>query len=379
MTVSLESLRTTPKRREFLDLVLGVLSDAGFQLTDWNEGSIQRTFLESSSAVGADVADVVTQIANFCYNRYATGAGLREYSRSSYDNEPQSAQKTQGAAVLTSTAASGYTVEVGQLIGSTDNDVDFTNATAGVLAAGGTLSLQWQAVLAGAAGNVPNNAIKRLKTPLAGVTIANPAGPSGIWYTTSGADLEPAPKLRDRNKTKWGTLNQISMPSDGYRNLALQVPAVTRVYVDDLNPRGPNTLDVYLATANGPASSTELNAAQALFDVKRSPDARPLALAPTPVEQAVVGTVHILRALNTTTKQAEVRKAIDDFLLSVPIGGLVLPPATNGVLAYSELLTAVGQVRGVVGFKPLSPLTDVALLANQIVVPGVHTLTFVSA
>ncbi len=379
MPLSLESIRTSPKRSEFLDLVLGVLSDAGFELTDWNEGSIQRTFLESTSAVGSDVADIVTQIANFCFNRYATGAGLREYSRSSYDNEPQAAQKTQGPATLTSTAASGYTIEVGQLISSTDNDVDFTNTTGGVLTAGGTLILQWQAVLAGAAGNVPNNAIKRLKTPLAGVTVLNPPGGSGIWYTTSGSDPEPSAKLRDRNHTKWATLNQISMPSDGYRNLALQVPAVTRVYVDDLNPRGPNTLDVYLATASGPATSTEIDAAQALFDLKRSPDARPLALAPTPLEVSIVGTVHIQRGLNTTTKQTEVREAIDDFLLGVPIGGVVLPPATNGVLPYSELLTAVGQIRGVVGFRPTSLLTDLALLANQIVVPGLHTLSFISA
>jgi uncharacterized phage protein gp47/JayE len=281
--------------------------------------------------------------------------------------------------VLTSTAVSGYTIEVGQLIASTDNDVDFTNTTGGVLAAGGTLTPQWEALLAGAAGNVPNNAIKRLKTPLAGVTVLNPAGPSGIWYTTSGADPEPAPKMRERNRTKWATLNQINMPSDGYRNLALSIPAVTRVYVDDLNPRGPNTLDVYMATANGPASATEINAAQALFDVKRSPDARPLALAPTPFDQSVIGTVHIARALNTAAKQAEVYKAIDDFLLSVAIGGSLLPPSTNGVIAFSELLAAASSVKGVVGFKPLSPLTDVALLPNHIVVPGLHTLTFLSA
>jgi uncharacterized phage protein gp47/JayE len=325
------------------------------------------------------VSDLVTQIANYCYNRYATGAGLREYSRSSYANEPKPAQQTKGPATLTSKSTSAYVIQVGQLIASTDNDVDFTNTSSGTLAAGGTLELQWQAVLAGAAGNVPNDAIRRLKTPLAGVTVANPAGPSGIWYTTSGADPEPAPTMRERNRTKWGTLNQVSMPSDGYRNLALSVPAVTRVYVDDLNPRGPNTLDVYMATSTGPAGPTELAAAQALFDVKRSPDARPLALAPTPLTQSVLGVVHIARALNTAAKQAEVLKAIDDFLRSVPIGGTVLPPATNGVIPYSELLSAVSTLRGVVGFRPTSISTDVPLLPNQIVVPGVHTLSFISA
>lgn len=379
MPISLESMRQAPKRREMLDWVLGVLSDAGFQLTDWNSGSIQRTFLESASAIGADVASLVTEVANFCYNRYATGGALREYSRSSYGNTPGLAVKTKGPATLASTAASAYTLQVGQLIASTDNDVDFTNVTGGVLPANGTLVLQWEALLGGSGGNVPNNAIKRLKTPLAGVTVSNPAGLSGIWYTTSGADAEPTGKMRDRNTSRWGTLNQVAMPSDGYRFLALSVPAVTRVYIDDQNPQGPGSLDAYLATANGPATSTEINAVQALFDAKKPPGSKPRALAPTPFPQAVAGTVHIRAALNTPAKRQQVLDAIDAFLLSVPIGGVILPPATTGVIPFSELITAVSQIAGVTGFSPTTPTQSVPLTPQQIVTVGAKTLTFLGS
>lgn len=379
MPVSIESMRTPPTRDQMFDSITALLSGLGFQLTDWTTGSIQRTMLLGFSSIAADFASVISQVANFGFNSYALGAALREYSRSSYGNEPGGAVKTKGPITFTSTAGSAYTVEVGQLLMTTPNGVQFRSIQAGTIPAGGTAQLNVEAVLAGSSGNVPNGSISILQTPLAGVTISNPDSGSGIWYTTSGADPESPSKLRARNTAKWGTLNQVAMTSDGYRSLALSIPAITRVYVDDQNPRGPNSIDIYCATATGPASGAELSAVQALFDVKHPPGADPLALAPVLRTQDVYGTVHIRTAMNTPAKRAAIDASVRAYINSLDIGGAVLPPSTTRVMPYSEVVGAITAKAGVVGVHLTMPTTDVALAPIDLVVPGVVQLEYVSA
>lgn len=375
MPVPHETLRTPITQSESLDVVLAALAALGFELTSWHSGSIQRTAFTVVAGIGADFAKLVSKLAGAPYNSYATGAPLREYSRSSYDNEPQIAQKTIGPIKLTASAAAGYTIGVGALIASTETGVEFTNTTGGVLSAGGTLSPTFTALLAGAAGNVPNLAIKVLKTPLAGVTISNIDNGSGVWYTTSGADQDPIAKLRTRNRTRWKTLNQIAMPGDGYVYLALTIAAITRVYVDDQNPRGPNTLDVYAATANGPASGAEIAALQALFNIKKPPSVSVLAKAPTNKTVTVTGQVNVAAALNTPAKLAAIKAKIDQFIQSFPIGGVILPPSTSRIIPHSELIGAITAVPGVVGVTLTSPTTDIAMTPVDLAIPGVNVIT----
>jgi uncharacterized phage protein gp47/JayE len=380
MSLSHQALRTPPTRDEVLDVLLSVLALLGFETSSWQDGSIQRTVFTTVASVGADFAKLGSKIAGFGFNSYATGAPLREYSRSSYDNEPQPAQKTVGPCKLVSTAAVPYAVQVGQLIGATENGVEFGNTTAGTIPAGGSLdTLVFEAKLAGASGNVANNAIKVLKTPLAGVTISNPPGGNGVWYTTSGADPEQVAKLRTRNRTRWGTLNQIAMPSDGFRNLALSIPAITKVYVDDQNPRGPYTLDVYVATSTGPATPTELAAVQSLLNIKKGPTTNVLVLAPTNKVVTVTATIHIQASLNTAAKQAAIRAAIDAFVQALPLGGIILPPSTTRIIPKSELFGAITAIKGVVGVQITTPAGDETMNPIDLATNGVHQLQFLSA
>jgi uncharacterized phage protein gp47/JayE len=379
MTIALEALRIPPTRTEMLDVLLAHLSSLGFQTTSWQSGSIQRTLLTGCAALGADVATLDSKLANFGFNTYSTGAPLREYARSSYDNEPQPAQKTIGPVTLTNTGASSYTIGVGQLLVASATGVEFNNTTGGTLNPGSTLSLTFSALLAGSAGNVPNLAITKLLTPLAGVTVSNPDNGTGVWYTTSGADQETTTKIRERNTTKWRTLNQIAMPGDGYKYLALSVPPITKVYVDDQNPRGPYTLDVYIATANGPATGSEITAVQTLLNIKRGPATNVLVKAPSNKPINITATIHIQASLNTAAKRAAIEAAGDAFIQALPMGGIILPPSTTRIIPKSELIGAYTAVKGVVGVSVSIPVSDVDMTPIDLATVGVKALTFLSA
>lgn len=380
MTVGVDQLRKRLKRTEAIEFVLGQLGALGFTPTNWALDSKQYRFVRAFSTVWSDLTETVRQTVDFALNDFATGTPLRELSRSNYQNIQHPAVNTVGPCVLTNVGTKNYTIGVGEVLVATDAGIEFQNRTGGSLNIGATLTVTVRAVLGGSSGNVANGAIKHLRSSLAGVTVTNPAGVGGApWYTTAGSDEESITSIRQRNRTRITTLNQISLPADGYEFLARSVAGIERVKVDDSNPRGPHTLDVYVATSTGPAGPTDVSNVQAELDAKRSPSCDPLAVAPPTIQLNPVGTVHILSAFNTPARQSEVLNAIQDFCGAVDIGGVILQPSTTGVFPVSELITAMSQIPGVVSVR-LPGLTDFLLTAFEIVEPGdLSGITFLSA
>lgn len=372
MTVGIEQFRQRITRSGAISFVLDQLTALGFQATSWALDSKQYKFVRAFSTVWSDQTETTRQLSGFAYNDFATGTPLTELSRSQFGNFRHQAVKTAGPYKLTNAGTTPYTLIPGQLVVETDARIQFISTTGGSLAAnGGTLTVTIEALKAGAAGNVANESIKRLVTTLAGVTGKNEAGLGGLpWYTTTGADEEPVEAVRQRNRLRITTLNQISLPADGYEFIARSVPGIVRVKVDDSNPRGPHTLDVYCATASGAAGPGDIAAVQAALNAKRSPSCDPLAKAPPTILLNPVGTVHIASAFDTPARRAEVLQALTNFCGSLKLGGKILPPSTTGVLPYSELVTAMSQVPGVESVRLTNLTSDIPLTMFQIVEPG---------
>lgn len=381
MTVGIDQLRKRITRVEAIDFVLQGLTSLGFTATSWSLDSKQYKFVRAFSTVWSDLSETTRQIVGFALNDFATGTPLTELTRSNFGNERNKAIKTVGPYKLTNAGATPYTITTGQLVMKTDAGIEFGNTTGGTLNVGGTLTVTIEAKKAGASGNVASDTIKNFITPLAGVTGTNEAGLGGLpWYTTAGADEEGVTATRKRNSLRITTLNQISLPADGYELLARSVSGIERVKVDDSNPRGPHTLDVYCATASGPAGATDLAAVQALLDAKKSPSCKPLAKAPPVLSLDPVGKIHIQSSFDSTARREEVKQAIRDFCGSFDLGGLVLPPSTTGVLPYSELVTAISDVPGVAAVRLTNPVDDLPLTLFQIVDAGnLDGLTFLPA
>src|SRR5690606_5508813 len=139
----------------------------------------------------------------------------------------------------------------------------FRNTTGGTLNAGGTLTLQWEATLAGSQHNVGNGQVTTLVTSRAGVSISNPDSGSGTWFTTLGQDEESDADLRIRNSTKWATLS-LEWVEAAYVYAARTLGA-RKVKIDATNPRGPGSVDVYLAGDFAVYGTEQMEAFQAGF------------------------------------------------------------------------------------------------------------------
>jgi uncharacterized phage protein gp47/JayE len=203
------------------------------------------------------------------------------------------------------------------------------------------------------------------------VTVTNPSNS----IVQAGADEESDAALQLRNPARWSGLS-IEAPADHYRGLALTVAGVGRCEVDDTNPRGPYTLDVYVAGPDAAAGETVRAAVEALLDTKRSPTADVLVLEPTTQTITVAGTVYIDRAYAASAPAAVVA-AIEDYINTVAIGGEVLTASQNGV-AEDGVKAAIRAVAGVKNVNLTSPSDDITITGFRLAVADTTGLAFVS-
>lgn len=389
--LAFEKLRRPLTRFESIDKLLALLRSLGFETSGWQPGRIQGTLITLFGITHSDLSEVTRFLAEFGSNVFASGDGLTEFARSRFVNERSQAVRTRGPIRLTSTASIPYDIKAGQLIVSTDAGVKFRNLTAGMLAAGSasapsTLSLAWEALIAGDAGNVPLNAVNRMITPLAGVSVANDAG--SPWYTVAGADEESDAVLRQRNRTKWSRMT-VEFVAESYVNIALDAGA-KKVLVHDQNPRGPGTIDVYCAgelAQLGPADMAEIQAEfarRALLTTAAWADpwppgdtSRTATLHPVPLALDVAATLYHDPKVAGATIQDRARTALLDFLRLTPIGGWSYATGLENVVTREdvvELLQAVEGVRTVV-----TSFATVPVPAFAIVTEGAWSLTALAA
>jgi len=343
MALSLEQLRSPPSRDVLLQFLIEQLEALGFPATSWQPGSIQRSLLTTFARVFADVTELVKQLVELGANQLASGAALTAFSRSVYDNIRNPATKTRGPFRLASTAAIPYSLTPGQLLVQNPSGIQFTNVTGGVLPAGGVLAVTFEALLAGANGNIAPGSPLALITPLAGVTVTNPAPAGGTWFTSTGQDQESDANLRLRNRTKWATL-AIETPRDGVLNIALSAsPAVRKVAVNDQNPRGAGTVDVYVSGDLSPLGASDLALVQAKLAARFFGDGnnRVRALTPATVELFVAGVVYFDANFDAAAVRNNVLSAVFNLIAVTPLGGNSFPPGPSHVIAGSDIIAAV--------------------------------------
>lgn len=383
MAVTLAQLRTPISQDDMVQTILDGLAAVGFNTSSWQSGSTQRDIVESVALVLSDLTESVALLSTLGFNESATGEALTEFSLSHYDHTRKPAIRTQGIVKLTDDGGVGPVsinpsdVVVGDL--ATPQHT-FRNLTGGTLPNLGTLTLTFEAEVAGADSNIANGEITELVTAIAGVSVSNTANAPGstTWRSQEGADAESDPTLRERNRSRWGLLS-IAVPADGYINLALGVDGVERAAVDDTNPRGPGTVDVYAAGASGTAGPSEVADVQTAVDARRPVSADVLAIAAAELLQDVDGVIFV----NTNkydgpggVLETAVEDAIDSFINGLDIGGTVLPPGPGGVMPFSELIGAITAVDGVEGVALTNPTADVPIATFEVMVRQNFGLTY---
>jgi uncharacterized phage protein gp47/JayE len=388
MALTVAQLLTPITEDQATTTILDILTSLGFAGTSWQSGSMQLNMVKTLARLVSSFSETIATITQGGFNDEATGGWLTLLSKSHYDNDRIAADFTEGQVLLTSapTAPSSYTIVASQLVvADSIHGYTYRNTTGGTLVPGGTLTLDFIAETAGIARDVTVGTITIMKTPLAGVTCLNPAiTGSSTWITSNGADEESDESLRSRNRTKWATLAP-NPPGEAYEYYTRQAdPSVTRVYVDTDNPRGPGTLDVWIAGANGPLSPGTISDIEDYMDgttdgIPRIGTLHDAQFASAiQYDQAVSGVIYILAAYNTTANQDVIKAAITAAFRAIPIGGVKTPDSLVGKIPIGSIYQAILPNTGVLNWVPTAPTADVPLPSNSVAVPSTTGLSFQS-
>ena len=363
MGLSLQQLLTPTSEDQALASLLATLDALGFTATSWESGSIQRTLVQLLARLYSSSTNTRYAIARGRFNDLAEFDWLTLKSRSDFDNERISAVATQVKMTLSDPLNVGpITIVMSQLVAVDQDAHTYRNITAGTLTVGGSLELTFEAEVPGRA-SFPTTSLS-LATPLAGITaVKSPVNP----IVQVGADAEADPRLRERNRTKWAAL-AYAAPADAYVTWALNASAsVTRAWVDDQNPRGPGTLDLYVAGPTAPVPAPVL--ATVLDYIEGNIDGvwrRPLGsdlqvFSAGSATVAVTGTLYVLPAFDLTATRDAVYDAITSLLEALPVGGTVL---------LAELYRTIMTVAGVRNVHLTAPTSDTTVAATSVPTPS---------
>lgn len=326
----------------------------GVPVTEWisdlNDG---RTIVEVVGQVIGQLEAAFYKILLGFFLEEATGAYLTAFARGFFQIERLGADTTEGMVVFTNSTLIERTIEVDAMIvgtpGAGNSSKTYRAITGGTLkpfdpktGTPGTLVIKVRATGTGEEFNVANLAITDIKTPMAGVTVSNVAGPSGTWITNAGrrdeddGSVSPPLGLKGRCLAKWG-IKGAGATADAYRFWA-QAPInggntspVTRAepasdYDPDAGTFRPNAVTVWLAGPAGPLVAADVASVADNFEhpLQRYPLGTKLFVrSSAAVNVDIAGVVYFYLTYQQPDVQSSVAEAIALFQNDARIGATV--------------------------------------------------------
>jgi uncharacterized phage protein gp47/JayE len=340
---SLEDLLTPVDRASVKATLLGMLTTLDFPVEAWQEKAAARAFVELQSAVGAEQSKSVAAIAAGMHATNARGLFLDARLKSDFDEERGEATAAILSVELTNAGSSNYTKTTGQVSFRASNGRTFTNSEGFTLSSGATAPVAFTADLSGADGNITGTEespqILPLTTPLAGVT-ARYKGE----LVQAGVDAETDPAYRERAITKWATL-RVERIDDAVKNIARSAaPQVVSVSIDSENPRGPGTVNLYLAGQNAPSGSGDVDLVQDALDARffgngtEDQLVQAFAASAAPLN---LDTVVYVKGKTEAAALTELSTAWTDFVEGIPVGGFDLSPGPTHIVLREQMAAAL--------------------------------------
>ncbi len=387
MAYTLADLLSPPTEAAMNTTLLAGLTSLGFPVTSWPSGGAGRTLVQAFARVLSDALGLVGNVARGSLLDLAPGTDpgspgdwLTLYAASHYGLTRRAA--TFAVVKVRLSAASGagpYTITPGQLWATSSAGRRYNSAnTSNVVVSAGpsTVDLELRAENPGAAWNLGIGASLTLETPLPGVTaltIESDTG-SGTAMVTAGTDQERDAALRARCRSRWATIG-LQHTADAYDALARQVPSVgdplvslvTRTKVDDTNPRGAGTVNVWIAGEAGPLDAPEEAAVDAYLQARKSVTADLQVENATAVPVNVTATIYVR---NNSSAADDAEDRLTAAINAVAIGGTVY---------RAQLLEELMGPAGVFNAVITSPTGDTALAANEVATVGTIAITQVNA
>lgn len=300
--------------------ILSTAAGRGMPTTVWSPTGVAPTIIAGNAKAMVALYEGRVAVASGGYLYLASGKWLTLLAQHVFREARSPAVFAEGNCRLTAISGAGpYTITAGQLWATSTSGKLFTNVTGGTLSQGGTLTLRFKAERSGLAYNVANNTITTLKTPIAGVSITNPAG-DGSWLVVQGQDEEGDASLQDRCANKWASLG-VGMTADAWRYWARKASSqVTRVLVES-TPYAETLLT--LAGVSGAIDSGLLTEVDAYLQLRRTTGTYLTTQNATNRTVAITGTVYYYTGHSAAQGYAET--ALLRYQGAIDISGTVTP------------------------------------------------------
>ncbi len=355
-------------------LIVNTSTLVGLKTENWAEGGYTRTLVALFAQLYQAAGDVVRLIAASGFLDTAEGDWLTFLAKNVFDVERIKATFAKAPNALTFTNGGGglYLFDVGDIIVAHNvTGKTYRNTTGGTLSPGigQTLTLDLEAEEAGADSSAGVNTITVLVTTFLGVTCTNPVALAGL-----NAESDPDIRQRCRDSLAAKALGGIKRAYDFIARSAVREDGsaigVTRVKV--MPPPGDGTVDVFIASASGEVAAPDVAIVQTDFDEKVTAygfDAT--AITATNVSITAPGTIWIPSSLglNTAAARLLVFNALAAYVGTLPIGGVVISPATGKVYWRALLGIVEGSISGMLK-AVLSSEADVSIAVGEVPVWG---------
>jgi len=390
--VSFADLTTPQKAAENkVDLLLE-LAALGFPALSWETGSVPSGLVEIQANAITKFQENQATVALSGLNETAEGEGLTIHAAQVYDNTRQPGLFTIGYVTLTDSGNAGpFTFSAtgtsfsrgpgGLLFNGLVDAV--TGSTTVTIPQGGSRNVVVQATSVGAAYNVAPGSINFFsRGVLPGVTVTNPVD----WLTRyalgqAGTNEETDDQLRDRDRSKWGTLGTGS-PERAYRYWAQTASqSVKKVAVfTNLDLFNSGRVDVFVAGNSGAVGPAVVAAVQNYIAPQQvggsliPETATCVVSSAVQVNVNVTATIFVQAAYNTATFAAQIDDALLTYFQALDIGAFI---STDRVAQV--MLSPAGLSPGVIlDATVTSPLLNVQLAYNEVAaLTGTRTLVSV--
>lgn len=367
MPTSLDDLISPENEDESLSYYLTELANVGFPTTAWQTGSVAYTIIRILAKKTVDLVALVSAVAKGGLLDLATGSWLTLLATSFYQINRYAATFSKGKIRLSITVGNpGQTIQPGQIWVKTsigNKRFNSINVSPVTITSGGSVVVDFKAESPGTSYNVAISTGLLLVTPLPGLIAEFESVGDGTWLTVQGADEEKDPEVRTRCRSRWATIG-IEKIKDAYVHLATNTPGLgtqpDRVMIDDQNPRGPNTIDIWLAGPSGPLPSSDVLLIRDYVIARKSPCSDIEVNAAIP--RNVVVNANVFYSGEFKNAVAESVDNLRALIQSLPLGGKLLLAQT-----IEEIMSPVGVVNET-ALLINAAAADLQLAANEVAV-----------
>lgn len=342
-----------------MDDIRADLEDSGYNLTDWESGSRNRTRWEIVSRVARGLWWMLEQVLQLFFISSKTMEGEKlEWRVSERGITRKPGAKSKGQIQFSRTTPSPLFISIpkGSEYITKDRTVKVVTLEDAFIPVDGlSVEVDVEAVEVGRAGDLPDG----VELQETGISIVGLETIKVFGGLTGGVDRETDEELRERYLEEIRNPERGGAPSD-YEKWAKQVNGV---YLARCLPlaRGNGTVDVLIAMETGLPTAELIADVEAYIQERRPIGADVQVISPTPVVVNVSAILYIADGYDFATVNAAVTEAVRDYIQTLGIGGTVRPTYIGKVILGIE---------GVSDYELTTPAQNLVLQDDEMATVG---------